>query len=139
MNTSIQNSRSNALLSSTINLVLIVVLVSLAMTGCGQLQNADLETRIANLENQANEQERKIRFLANAATRSRASVFDSPLRQFFAAPEFWEVVYEDEGACRNNCYQAFQQQFDACDGDKDCEAKAADDTVACQQKCGSPF
>ncbi|NOR23918.1 MAG: hypothetical protein GQ542_05900 [Desulforhopalus sp.] len=139
MNTSTRESYPKNYLYSMFRASLFVVLASLALLGCEQGGYGELETKIAQLENQANEQEKKIKILAAAVTRSRASVFDPPLKQFFDAPEFWEVVYEDKGACHNECYQQFQHQLDACDGDQGCETEAAVETAACHQKCDSPF
>ena len=83
--------------------------------------------------------ERKIETLASALTLSRASVFDSPLLQFFAADEFWEVVYEDDAACHHNCRQIYKDRLARCQTEKDveaCELKVALENVACHEKCG---
>jgi outer membrane murein-binding lipoprotein Lpp len=123
------------------HLVLIVVFASLAVAGCEQDKTADLEARIVKLESQVQAQERKIETLASAATLNRASVFDTPLRRFFEAREFWEVVYEDAAACHNNCYQAYKDSLEACKEEeteedvKACELKAATEAVACHKKC----
>ncbi len=118
---------------------MLVALAPLAFTGCEKNNDSELETRIIKLEEQANKQDKKIKLLTSAVTRSSASVFDPPLKQFFDAPEFWEIVYEDKGVCHNNCYQQYKQELKACNGDKQCENEAAIKTVACHKKCGSPF
>ena len=98
----------------------------------------DLEARIAKLESQIQAQQRGIKILALAATTSRGSVFDSPLQQFFDAPEFWEDIYQDEEACHSKCYQGFQARMKACEDAEDveaCKLKAVEETVDCHIKC----
>jgi hypothetical protein len=74
---------------------------------------------------------------------SQASVFDPPLRRFFDAPEFWELVYEDVGLCHHNCYQAFTAALEACQQedpiDDACLIEAADEVVACHDACEPLF
>ena len=135
---SFPNQKPRAVPSPVRNLVLIVAFASLAMAGCEQDKTSDLEARIAKLESQFQAQERKIETLASAVTLSRASVFDSPLRQFFDAPEFWEVVYEDDAECHHNCRQIYKDRLAACQTEEDveaCELKVALETVACHEKC----
>ena len=141
MNTSIREPGSRRYRDPIICSSLVAVFACLTLVGCdqGQARLDEQEARIAELENQLAQQERKIQFLAAAVTRSSATVFDSPLRRFFEAPEFWEVVYEDVGACHNRCHDQFQNQHDACEGDRDCEIDAAIESADCHDECDGPL
>jgi hypothetical protein len=94
----------------------------------------DLEVRIAELEDQLKRQDTKIKVLGVAL--SLVSPFADPLDNFFNAPEFWEVVYEDPGACVNRCYKRYKAEVDACNGDEDCELAAVRDYLSCNESCG---
>lgn len=119
----------------------VLVLTAVALAACEQQDTTEMQNRIERLEGQLEVQQSKVESLAIAATVSSASVFDSPLSQFFAAPEFWEVIYEDQGACHNRCYAAFQSMMQSCAGlateaDIDaCKLDAASETVACHEGC----
>jgi len=96
----------------------------------------DLEARIVELENRLKQLDKKIRLLGFVAT-FHQPLFDAPLKRFFNAPEFWEVVYEDAGACLNQCNTAYQAAIAACDeNDEDCLSRAARDHIACRKGCG---
>ena len=123
-------------ISSSCSIVWTAVLsASLALAGCNQ-NNAAIELRVTELETQVESQQRKIATLATALTIARASVFDPPLQQFFDAPEFWQLVFVDEGACHNGCYDAYVSQVTSCGDDKECQLKAAQETIACHEQCG---
>lgn len=95
---------------------------------------ADLEARIAELENQLAKQDRKIKILGIAL--STISPFSDPLSRFFNAPEFWEIVYEDPAACVNACYDAYHGAIEKCKDDPDCDENAlTDEYLECLEPC----
>lgn len=138
---SFPSAKARTVLCPVRHLVLIVVFASLAVAGCEQDKTADLEARIVKLEHQVQAQERKIEILASVAPLSRASVFDSPLQQFFAGPEFWEMFYYDAGGCYNACSQDYQHRLEACEEEGTaedvlaCEIEAIADNLACRDRC----
>jgi hypothetical protein len=115
--------------------LLIVVVASIFLTACSQKGTTDADARLAKLEQQVQSQDKKIKLLARAATLNRASIFDDPLDQFFDAPEFWQVVYEDKAACYTACFQNYKGAFKGCNGEKPCEQEVANQLVACNKKC----
>lgn len=126
--------------------LMILAAFGLFAMGCDRGATADLEAKISELEGKVEAiselegkveaQERAIVALASAATLSRASVFDSPLKQFFDAPEFWEVIEVDQAACHNSCYRAYKAKLVACGDDEECQFNAAVETVECHDQCG---
>ena len=100
---------------------------------------AELEARIAELENRVQRQDRKIRALGTIAVHSQSSPFQDPLKRFFEEAEFWEVIYEDFSSCFNRCWAAYRQAEAACDaGDTDCLNQARDNLLECRSGCGDP-
>jgi hypothetical protein len=99
--------------------------------------NADLESRIVELEDRFRKQEKKIRLLGTLASMSHASPFDSPLQQFFDdADKFWTDVFEDNAACHNRCTAALAQDVSNCNGDEACIKAAYKRARACHAECG---
>lgn len=99
-----------------------------------------LEERIERLEVKLKKQEEKIVLLADmlhvsSVLARRSSPFDHPLKQFFDAPEFWEMVYEDPAACQNRCPD-YQDGQEACNGDEDCLDQLSRDIANCVAACG---
>jgi hypothetical protein len=96
----------------------------------------NLEARIAKLEDQLKKQDRKIRLLGTVATIGYQALFRDPLKEFFDAPEFWEVIYEDNAPCHNACYQ---QWWDATMKLREKEIAANDRLLECRENCGDLF
>lgn len=119
-----------------------LIFMAFVLVGCaGQSTSTDAQSQIARLEKQVKAQDRKIKTLAFVATSSRDSVFQSPLRQFFGAKEFWEVIYEDSAACANQCDTPFRTAMENCEGASDrdsCEDKARVAKSNCIQRCNLP-
>jgi hypothetical protein len=99
-------------------------------------KNKDLEARIVELENQLIKQNRQIKVLGTIAAFGPSSPFDSPLKQFFDAANFWDVIYEDTGACFSRCSMQYHAALKRCRGDKDCIAAAQKEAIACHTDCG---
>ena len=98
------------------SIVLVAVVgVSLAPAGC---TSARIESRVTELETQ-------ISTLATALL----------INRFFHAPEFWELVWADAGACQIECRDALDAALLKCGEDADCIAKALDDAKTCLVRC----
>jgi len=97
---------------------------------------ADLEAKIVELENQLKKQDKKIRVLGVGLSLSRASIFDDPLKNFFEAPEFWEVIVEDFSACHNDCAKRYRDRLKGCGDDQACIRQAARKVIRCHAECG---
>ena len=72
---------------------------SLALAGCGP-DSPRIESRVTELETLAERQQQQVTTLATAMLISHASVFDSPLRQFFAAADFGPLVFGMENSVK---------------------------------------
>ena len=99
-------------------------------------ETKDPEERIAALESRLQAQGRAIRVLVVAAITRRGSVFDSPLKQFFDAPGFWEDVLGEEEDCE--CFQGQEDRIKACEKEEDpqaCEDQITQDLLECLRGC----
>jgi hypothetical protein len=136
MYNSVRSPRISIVRSPVRYLLPIIVLASVAVAGCRRVKTADLEARIVALEAKVQAQEQRIRLLGSAAMLSQRSVFDSPLRRFFDAPEFWERIFVDYGACYYECRDRYQAAMDLCDStDVECQGQAARELVTCHARC----
>lgn len=97
---------------------------------------SNLEARIAELEDQLKKQDRKIRLLGTVAAIGYQALFRDPLKEFFDAPEFWEVIYEDNASCHNACHR---QRRDAEKKLREKEVAANDRLLECLENCGDLF
>ena len=94
---------------------LIALAIGLSAVACGgKTSPAGLEERVAELETRLEQQQEAITTVAFAATTPRGSIFDAPLKRFFDAPEFWENVAVDAGACLARCAQERTEGVEVC-------------------------
>lgn len=93
----------------------IALTIGLLAVSCNDGSSSqELEARIAELEAKHEQQQGAIATVAFAATTPRGTVFDSPLKQFFDSPEFWENVVVDSGSCLSRCAQKRTEGVLAC-------------------------
>ena len=95
-------------------------------------ERKELENRVAELEEKLSRMDKKIRLLGYVVA-TRVRPWDDPLKNFFDAPEFWEVIYEDQGACYNRCFSRNQAASIACHEDPNCDTAELE---ICSDECG---
>ena len=67
-------------------------------------EDDQLAAKVAELEKIVEKQDKKIRVLGVLMSVNN-SLLGDPIKGFFDAPEFWELIYEDWGACHNRCHE----------------------------------
>lgn len=103
--------------------------------------DVDLKDRIVELETRLQKLDAKIMLIGKImGTPQFQSLFDDPLKRFFEAPEFWEIIYEDNVPCHNECSRMYHAAIEACDEyDQECIKRAGDAVLECRENCGDPF
>ena len=109
----------------------------------------DLEARVVELETLLQKQNEKIGLLgAVAITSGYQALFVDPLQKFFDAPEFWEVIVEDNTACINACIKDWRQtrstllaelMAETVANNRERFAEIDDRLLECYRSCGGLF
>lgn len=105
--------------------VAIVFLLVSVVVGCNN--NDHLKKRISELEKKLDEKEQQVAELAVTVI-AVAAIGDTPLQDFFNAPEFWESTYEVDPTtgCLGGCSRTYQSTIlNTCSEIKDEEERQA--------------
>lgn len=121
-----------------------VLLLSLLAYSCKQEELGDdqlskkvqaLESKVDSLQKRLDDQRLKTKIASSL-------LFQSPLEQFFNAPEFWENTYDSGQAdCSNSCIKQLQAVREECAKETDanarlqCYQEAADRAANCHKQC----
>jgi hypothetical protein len=123
----------------------IIYLLTIAIV-CSNCKNDKSEVRIKELSAQLASKDKAIKILNQkldvSVAIARISVGNSPLKNFFEAPEFWATISEDPNACGNQCYRVYQAALQNCNTSptleerERCRTQAAVSQVDCIKGCG---
>jgi len=111
----------------------------LAWNGWAYMKVAALEAKVAMLEKRNGDLALKGRIVSS-------QLFDSPLDNFFASPEFWENTYDSGQAdCARRCIEDLTAHRNACKEITDdterlqCFQEASDRASTCHAQCSGSF
>jgi hypothetical protein len=111
----------------------------LAWNGWAAMKVAALEAKVATLEMRNNDLALKGRIVSS-------QLFDSPLDNFFASPEFWENTYDSGQAdCSRRCISTLTAERKACEEIADdtqrlqCYQDATARASECHRQCAASF
>lgn len=100
--------------------IILILGFTMLLAGCpndAAKKVAELETKVSALEKRNNDLEVKGRIVA-------ISHFDSPLKNFFEADEFWENTYDSGAAdCARRCATTLVSEYKVCNAITDCLKK----------------
>jgi len=121
-----------------------VLLLSLLVYSCKQEEPRDdqlskkvqaLESKVDSLQKRLDDQRLKTKIASSL-------LFQSPLEQFFNAPEFWENTYDTGQAdCSNRCIKELQDVREQCSKKTDanerlkCFNEASERAANCHTQC----